>query len=83
MMGAVPQLFTVHQTGATPRTPPVAEILELVHDCRAEAEKATPNKTKVVAIVRDIGTAIQVGGALQPAYQALKIRARCDGVSLP
>src|SRR5262245_52348261 len=60
-----------------------AEVLELVRDCRLEAEKPSPNKPKLAALGSGIATMIQTTASLKPAYDLLKSALLPLGVLLP
>lgn len=47
------------------------EVLELVGDARAEAERPKPNVLRLRTTLLALATSIQTAASLQPAYQAI------------
>lgn len=62
---------------------PKAEIMEMVDDAHLEVEKPAPNRFKLGSTLTTIGEAIRVMGALNNAYQSLKIAVLPYGITLP
>lgn len=60
-----------------------AEVLELVQDSRAEADKPKPNLTRLKGALLGIAASIQSVAALRPAYETLKGALALVGVTLP
>lgn len=59
------------------------EVLELVRDSKAEADKPKPNLTRLKAALLAIAASIQPVAALKPAYETLKGALALVGVTLP
>jgi hypothetical protein len=58
-------------------------VIELIDDGRGELCKERPNGFRLSSALSGIAVTVQTAGALQPAYQALKIGLAAFGISLP
>ncbi|SDB14797.1 hypothetical protein SAMN03159422_00247 [Agrobacterium fabrum] len=59
------------------------EIVELVSEAKAEAQKERPNNSKLKALVSGVGSAISVVPKLREGYDSLKWALGFIGVNLP
>src|SRR5262249_18894583 len=54
---------------------PKGELLDVVHDARAELERPQPNGVRLTSLLYGLGAAVQTVGSIEPAYHALKAAA--------